>query len=81
MNMAFLNYVDDLIDSLDDPILQNWLTHEQIIPISLKSFDFRFIKGTKNVEGLCAPVSAKLFFVFQKRHNDNDLDSNKNSFF
>ena len=37
---AFVNYFDDLIDSLDVPILQNGTTHEQISLISLQSFDF-----------------------------------------
>ena len=40
VNMAFINYFDDLIDSLDVPILQNWITREQILPISLQSLEF-----------------------------------------
>ena len=28
------------MDSLDVPIVQNWMTHEQILPISLQSFEF-----------------------------------------
>ena len=40
VNTAPVNYFDDLIDLLDLPILQNWTTHEQILPISLQSYDF-----------------------------------------
>ena len=32
VNLAFVNYCDTLIDSLDAPILQNWMTREQIYP-------------------------------------------------
>ena len=28
--LAFVNYFDTLMDSLEAPILQNWMTHEQI---------------------------------------------------
>ena len=35
VSMAFVNYLDNLTDSLDIPILQNWATHEQILQISL----------------------------------------------
>ena len=34
VNSVFVNYCDDLIESLVIPILQNWTTHEQILPIS-----------------------------------------------
>ena len=30
VNMAFVTYFDTLMDYLDVPILQNWVTHEQI---------------------------------------------------
>ena len=39
VNTTFVNYLPDLIDSLDISILQNWTTHEEILPISLHSFD------------------------------------------
>ena len=39
-NLAFVNYFDTLIDSLDAPILQNWTTQEQILLISLQMFEF-----------------------------------------
>ena len=40
VNLAFASYFDTLIDSLDAPILQNWTTQEQILSISLQSFEF-----------------------------------------
>ena len=40
VNMAFVIYFDNLTDSLEVPILQNWTTHEQILSICLQSFEF-----------------------------------------
>ena len=40
VNMTFVNYFDNLTDSLDIHILQNWTTHDQVFPISLQSFGF-----------------------------------------
>ena len=37
---AFVNYLDNLTEYLKFPILLNRTTHKQILPISLKSFDF-----------------------------------------
>ena len=38
-NLAFINYFDNLIECLKVPILKNWTTQEQILPISLQSFE------------------------------------------
>ena len=40
VNLASINYFDNLIDSLKFPILFNRTTYKQILPISLKIFDF-----------------------------------------
>ena len=40
VNPAFINYLDNLTDSLRFPLLVSQTTHEQILPISLQSFDF-----------------------------------------
>ena len=39
-NMAFLNYFEGLIDTLEVPFLHNVTTQEHILPISLESDDF-----------------------------------------
>ena len=39
LNLAFVNYFDNLVESLDVPILKNWTTEEQILPISLEVFE------------------------------------------
>ena len=39
VTMAFVTYFDSLMDSLDAPILQNWMMQEQILPTSLQSLE------------------------------------------
>ena len=65
VNTAFINYFDDLIDSLDISILQNWTTHEQILPISLQSFVF-------NSDLLKVPKMLK-DFVQQYQHKNRNF--------
>ena len=38
VNLAFVNYFDDTIEDLGIPILKNWTTQEQILPISIETF-------------------------------------------
>ena len=40
VNTAFINYFDNLTDSLKFPILLNQNTYKHTLPISLQSFDF-----------------------------------------
>ena len=39
INLAFVNYFDDMIEELGVPISQNWTTQEQILPLSLEMFE------------------------------------------
>ena len=39
VNLAFVNYFDDMIDELGKQISLNWMTQEQILPISLETFE------------------------------------------
>ena len=38
INLAFVNYFNDMIEELGMPISQNWMTQEQILPLSLEMF-------------------------------------------
>ena len=39
VNLAFMNYFEDMIEELVKKISLNWTTQEQILPISLKTFE------------------------------------------
>ena len=38
INLAFVNYFNDMIEELGIPISQHWTTQEQILPLSLEMF-------------------------------------------
>ena len=40
VNTTFMHYFDSLTNNLETHILQIWATHEQVLPISLQTFDF-----------------------------------------
>ena len=39
INLAFVNYFDDMIEELGIPVSRNWTTQEQILPLSLETFE------------------------------------------
>ena len=39
VNLAFVNYLDQLNEMIDTPIIRNWTNQKQILPISLESFE------------------------------------------
>ena len=81
VNTAIVNYLDNLNETLQFPILLNWTTLEQTLPISLQSFDFNldFLKALKDFAHQF--WHKKEIFDLQERNN-NGLDlANKNSFF
>ena len=57
VNLAFINYFDNLIDSLTFLILLNRTTYKEILPISLEKFEIK-------LEMLKAPKTLK-DFVYQ----------------
>ena len=39
VNLAFMNYFDDILEYLGKQISLNWTTQEQILPISLETIE------------------------------------------
>ena len=39
VNLAFVNYFEDIIEELGKQISLNWTTQEQILPLLLKTFE------------------------------------------
>ena len=39
VNLAFMNYFDDILEKFGKQISLNWTTQEQILPISLETFE------------------------------------------
>ena len=39
LNLAFVNYFDNMMEEFGIPVSQNWTTQEQILPLSLETFE------------------------------------------
>ena len=39
VNLSFVDYLDQLNETIDTSIIRNWTNHKQILPISLESFE------------------------------------------
>ena len=39
VNLAFVDYLDQLNETVNTPIIRNWTNQKQILPISLESFE------------------------------------------
>ena len=66
VNLAFVNYFEDIIEELGEQISLNWTTQEQILPISLKTFEINsnLINALKTLRDL----------AIQYRNKKNTLD-------
>ena len=66
INSAFVNYFNDMIEELGIPISQNWTTQEQILPLSLETFEItlNLINAPKTLQDL----------AIQYRNKKNILD-------
>ena len=68
--MAFVNYLDNLTESLKFLILLNQTAHKQTLPISLQSFDFNsdLLKAPKPLTDLVHQFRHKKeFFDLQEK--------------
>ena len=66
VNVAFVNYFDNLVESLDIPILKNWTTKEQILAISLEAFEI--------ISSLLSATKMLKDFVHQSKHKKQILN-------
>ena len=68
VNTAFMHYFDSLTSNLETHILQNWTTHEEVLPILLQTFDFdsKLLKAPRTLKGFCLSIPAKQRSIEQK---------------
>ena len=54
VNLAFVNYFQEILENLGKHILLNWTTQEQILPVSLETFEVspNLINGAKTLQDL-----------------------------
>ena len=71
VNLAFVDYLDQLNETIDKPVIRNWTNQKQILPISLKSFKF-------NSSLLQAPKTLREFLSqYKEKRNLMDIQEKK----
>ena len=80
-NTAFLNYFDELINTLDIPVFHNITRQEHILPISFESNDFdeELLSAPKTLRELVERYRQKKVF-FDKQHKTLDNEKENDSF-
>ena len=73
VNLAFVNYFDDMIEELGIQISQNWTTQEQILPLSLETFEINpnLINAPKTLQDLAIQYKNKRNILNKK---EQELD-------
>ena len=76
-NTAFLNYFDELINTLDIPAFHNIMRQEHVLPISLESNDFdeELLSALKTLRELVEKYKQKKISI-DKQHEtleDNNI--------
>ena len=81
VNLAFVNYFEDIMEESDIPISQKWTTQEQILPISLKTFEIdpKLTNAPKMLRELAIQYKGKRN-VFDKKEKDLDKPENNSGF-
>ena len=76
INLAFLDYFDDIIEELGIPVSRNWTTHEQILPLSIETFEFspNLLNAPKTLQDLAIQYQNKRKILDNK---DQELDKTK----
>ena len=80
-NTAFLNYFDELINTLDIPAFHNITRQEHILPISLESNDFdeELLLAPKTLRELVDKYKQRKL-SFNKQHETLDNEKEEDSF-
>ena len=80
VNTAFLNYFDELINTLDIPTFHNITGQEHILPISLESDDFdeELLSAPKTLRDLVERYKQKKI-SFGKQHDTLDNEEENKS--
>ena len=76
INLAFVNYFSDMIEELGIPISQNWTTQEQVLLLSLETFEINpnLINAPKTLQDLAIQYRNKKNIFYKK---EQELDKPK----
>ena len=78
VNLAFMNYFEDIIEELGKQISLNWTTQEQILPILLETFEIspNLINALKTLWDLAVWCRSKKNILDKKEWNSDRPEDN-----
>ena len=78
VNLAFVNYFKNIMEESGMPISWNWMTQEQILPISLKTFEFdpKLINTPKTLRELAIEYKNRKNVLNRKEQNSDNPEKN-----
>ena len=82
VNLAFVNYFEDILEELGKHISLNWTTQEQILPISLETFEIspNLINAAKTLRDLAVWYRNKKNILDKKEWNSDKPGGNNSKF-
>ena len=82
VNLAFMNYFEDILENLGKHILLNWTTQEQILPILLETFEIspNLINAPKTLWDLAVWYRNKKKALHKEERNSDGPKENNSKF-
>ena len=82
VNLAFLNYLDNVMESLGIPVLRNWTTQEQILPLSVESFEVNasLVNAAKMLKDFVNQYKNKTKILELQEHIDEERTKHSSKF-
>ena len=80
INLVFVNYFSDMIEELGMPISWNWMTQEQILPLSLETFEINpnLFNAPKTLQDLAIQYwNKKNLFYKEEQELDKPKENSK----
>ena len=82
VNLAFVNYFDEMIESLGVPILRNWTTKEHVLPFSVESFEINasLLNASKMLKDFVNQYKNKMKILELQEHIDEERTKQSSKF-
>ena len=82
VNLTFVNYFDNVINSLGVPVLRYWTTQEQMLPISVESFEINasLLNTTKTLKGFVNQNKNQKKILQLQKHIDEERTKQSSKF-
>ena len=81
VNLAFVDYLDQLKETMDTPVIRNWTNQEQILSIALKSFEINssILQAPKMLKEYVNPYRKKRKLLDLQEKTSKEKQNEQNS--